>query len=50
MSHFLGTALKELQDLVSEKREFRKSCESVDLHLLIIQGNDFKGKGIGDFF
>lgn len=50
MSHFLGRALKELQDIVFEEREFGKSCHSVELLLLIMQESDFKRMGIGDFF
>lgn len=50
MSHFLGTVLKELQDVVFEGRKFGKSCDSMELHFLIIQESDYKGRGIGDFF
>lgn len=50
MSHFLGTVLKGLQDVVFEEIEFGKSCDIMELHFLIIQESDFKGRGIGDFF
>lgn len=52
MSHFLGTALKELQDIVFEEREFGSSCDIVELHFLIIQESDFKQlwRGDDDFF
>lgn len=52
MSHFLGTALKELQDIVFKEREFGSSCDIVELHFLIIQASDFKQlwRGDDDFF
>lgn len=36
MSHFLGTALKKLQDTVFEERDFGKFCDIVEMYFLII--------------
>lgn len=41
MSHSQGTALKDLQDIEFEEREFGKFCDIVELYFLI-QANYFK--------